>query len=491
MDRRQFLATQAGVISSLAIFPAISAQSADFADMFEAMRGRQLPGQIDEIRLSSKGAVPAGLSGDFFKNGPALPQGYLRQNGHLFDGDGFIQRFRISPLGVNFTGRFVETSKYKAEQEHGDLFRQSFSTVWPGSPMIRSTDEINTGNTSIRQIGDQTMALWEAGSPHEIDPQTLETKGVVSFGEGLEGLPFSAHPKRDPAGGWWNFGQIVWHNKLVLYQLDDAGRQIKHALISTPHPGMIHDFAVTERFLIFVIPPFIWSEENIGPLTSFLDAHDWKKTAMTEILVIDKNDLTIARRYQSKASFVFHFANAFDDKNGDVHLDICRYETPRVVTNSLRWDGHSKNKHVDDTSLLTRLTLKKSSSEVDLETLTTAAVEFPRLPDDLQTRSEHRCLTLGIDTATSLFRSVLIVNSDTGSVQTYDLGPDSHADEHMFVRDADTGRLWVLGVYADLVTKTTKFHILDAENMAGGPVFIADLPYIMPSALHGDFVPHA
>jgi carotenoid cleavage dioxygenase len=44
------------------------------------------------------------------------------------------------------------------------------------------------------------LALWEAGPPHELDPRTLETRGVYDFDGKLQG-PMTEHPKIDPDTG--------------------------------------------------------------------------------------------------------------------------------------------------------------------------------------------------------------------------------------------------------------------------------------------------
>ena len=50
----------------------------------------------------------------------------------------------------------------------------------------------NSANTNGCYWGGKLHALWEAGAPHELDPDTLETKGASDMG-GLVGLG----PKRD------------------------------------------------------------------------------------------------------------------------------------------------------------------------------------------------------------------------------------------------------------------------------------------------------
>ena len=56
----------------------------------------------------------------------------------------------------------------------------------------------NAANTNIIGYANRLLALFEAGSPHELKPLTLETVGLFDFGGKLTG-PVTAHPKFDPA----------------------------------------------------------------------------------------------------------------------------------------------------------------------------------------------------------------------------------------------------------------------------------------------------
>ena len=52
----------------------------------------------------------------------------------------------------------------------------------------------NPSNTSMLQHAGKLLVLCEGGSPMEVDPKTLETKGPVVFGQELP-MGFSAHSR--------------------------------------------------------------------------------------------------------------------------------------------------------------------------------------------------------------------------------------------------------------------------------------------------------
>jgi all-trans-8'-apo-beta-carotenal 15,15'-oxygenase len=112
---------------------------------------------------------------------------------------------------------------------------------------------MNTANTSVTVQAGRLYALWEGGSATELDPITLGTLGPHAWAPELAGVPFSAHPKREPDGTLWNFGTFA--GKLVLYQIGADGRLQRSQLLPLPGAPMLHDFVLTERFIVLLLPP--------------------------------------------------------------------------------------------------------------------------------------------------------------------------------------------------------------------------------------------
>src|SRR5690606_39797040 len=97
----------------------------------------------------------------------------------------------------------------------------------------------NVANTSVVHHGGRLYALWEAGWPHRIDPDNLDTLARDDLGGALRNpgslierlvapeLPFSAHPRVCPrTGELFNFGLAATgtRSRLCLYRLDPGGR---------------------------------------------------------------------------------------------------------------------------------------------------------------------------------------------------------------------------------------------------------------------------
>ncbi|MFM7464332.1 MAG: carotenoid oxygenase family protein, partial [Cyanobium sp.] len=149
----------------------------DRADWASAFRNVTLE-LTDEPLTARSGAIPAELLGTLYRNGP----GRLERGGHWvhhpFDGDGMVTALTFGSKGATLTNRFVRTEGWLAEEKAGKpLYRGVFGTQKPGGPLANVLDVRlkNIANTHVVCLGDQLLALWEASSPHALDPHTLET----------------------------------------------------------------------------------------------------------------------------------------------------------------------------------------------------------------------------------------------------------------------------------------------------------------------------
>jgi carotenoid cleavage dioxygenase-like enzyme len=81
---------------------------------------------------------------------------------------------------------------------------------------------------------------------------------------------------------------------------------------------------------------------------------------------------------------------------------------------------------------------------------------------------------------------------ETGRTQRYSFGTDWLVEEHVLVPDAadpSGPAQWAVGTALDLQRGRTVLSVFRADQISDGPVAQATLPYAMPIALHGCFVP--
>ncbi|HEY8375815.1 MAG TPA: carotenoid oxygenase family protein, partial [Nannocystis sp.] len=108
---------------------------------------RELDGPLTVV----EGAVPPGLRGVLFRNGPGRLQLHGQRYGHLFDGDGHINRFAFTDDGVLYRNRYVRTREFLAEEAARRILYRNFGTNIPGGlhKNLFRTRFKNVANTSV------------------------------------------------------------------------------------------------------------------------------------------------------------------------------------------------------------------------------------------------------------------------------------------------------------------------------------------------------
>ena len=217
-------------------------------------------------QLATRGRWPAALAGRFYRNGPALYERGGERYHPWFDGDGMVQQFTLAGGQISPRGRLVRTSKLLAEQQAGRFLFDAFGMSMAHPAPIGGPDSLNPANTNAVEHAGRILALWEGGSAYSLSPDDLATQGPVAWRDDLRGVPFSAHPKIDTAGHWWNIGSAGRH--LVVWHIDARGRRVDVQRGESPVPrGMVHDMAVTQRHLVLPLPPvkLRFDEPTDGP----------------------------------------------------------------------------------------------------------------------------------------------------------------------------------------------------------------------------------
>lgn len=504
MDRRDFCRSLIGAAGALALNARAAAPSslptADaWASAFDAERAAHpwtlgyagVQADVEPMPLALRGRLPAGLTGAFYRNGPARHILGGQRYHHPFDGDGMVQKYAVSERGIVHSGRFVRTEKFLADSAAGRPVRAAFGTNPPGAEEIASPDAVNVANTSVVHHGGELMALWEGGSAMRLDPATLATGGAKVWSPDYAGMPFSAHPKIEPDGTLWNFGVSSAQGLLSIYRVEPSGELASAATIKVPDIAMVHDFAVTARHLVFLLPPLAFEHARFEAGATFLDSHVWKPRLGLRVLVLEKDRLDSPRWFELPAGFVFHVGNAWED-GSTIRMDFVRSPSAWNVLTGLpslmrgRYDGRE-----DSTAALLEIDLQASRAR---QTLLPQVVEFPRVdPRVVGRRYAQVYYAARIDAGDRPgFDAVMRMDVESGETDVYRYGADVMAEEHVLVpkreESGEEGDGWVVGTALDLKRGQMLFSVFDARRLRDGPIVQGVLPRVMPLGLHGIFV---
>jgi all-trans-8'-apo-beta-carotenal 15,15'-oxygenase len=265
--------------------------------------------------------------------------------------------------------------------------------------------------------------------------------------------------------------------------------------VPTANADMVHDFAMTERYLVFVLMPYRYQPRPDDPALSFVGHYAWQAGQPGQVLVVDKADFKAVRLIDIPARGVFHLGNAWEEGVGGNTL---RFGT---VSYDDFPDFMRRAGDVMDHSLLAYPGTRWTEHEVDLAAGTVRSaspfagtVEFPRF-DPRRIGRASRCVYLmgrqGGEGELFGFNTVRRFDQRTAQLQEYRYGPGVVAEEHVFVPAPGTDaeeRGWLVGTSYDWRQRRTTLSVFDAAAVADGPLAQATLPYALPLGIHGQFV---
>jgi all-trans-8'-apo-beta-carotenal 15,15'-oxygenase len=435
------------------------------------------------------GAVPPALRGILFRNGSGRNDLAGQWFAHWFDGDGMVQAIRFDADGIRYRNRYVDTPQYRDETRARRIVHRGFGKMRPGGVLANTFRmAANVSNTSVVMADGRLLSLWEGGPPYELDPATLDTRGVEDFAGAVKA--FSAHPRIDPATGeLFNFG-IDYGQQCTLtpYRLQ-RGTLTRLAPVALPYPVMNHDFVLTERHLVFCLGPILVHPiKFVLGLSSFDRALHWEGGKPTQILLVPR-DGGAPRFIETDAFFQFHFANAYED-DGAIVLDLCRYPDFATIGQALR-DYWRSDWPAAGMAALTRLRIDLGSGRVESRAFAAGSSnEFPKFdPRRVGRRYRYAYIACNpADRTRGLQQQLGKVDLDSGAVATHDFGPHGYVGEPYFIPTGggeDDGVIVTL--VFDAASGLSAIVGLDARDL--GTLFTARLRHHVPYGLHGCFSP--
>lgn len=505
MTRRALLHRFAATSAAGAVPAAAAADLTDAVAQFDASADRHpwlsafkgvtdAQGDLRCEALALRGRWPAALKGRFYRNGPAVFERGGDRITHWFGGDGMVQQFTIGRGTVSHRGRLVQTTKLTAEQQAGRFLYNGFGVTRGGLGRISGPDSFNAANTNALEHGGRVLAMWEGGSAYDLDPRTLDTRGPVTWAQGLQQVPFTAHPKIDADGHLWNVGTLG--DKMVAWHIGPEGRLEKIQVGQSPYPGgMVHDMAVTPRYLVVPMPPVKPNFTALIQGERSQQAIRFEADQPMRVLVMHKDDIQQRRVFELPAEMMFHVGNAHETPDGHIVLSYVGSDDHfgLVQGASTLMTGDLPDKPLEARSRTCVVRLDMTSGRAVHDALDDH-VEFPRI-DPRLTGLPARLL---VSTARWRARSdrdpwwhaVQLHDLHTGRTERYDYGADMMVEEHIFV--PKPGRTherdsWLLGTTIDVRRQVTVLNVLDAARLSDGPIAQASLPYLLPAGFHGNF----
>lgn len=292
---------------------------ADFSSMPQAA-GYFAPARFDAELLDCEvvGRIPDGLTGAFYR----LHADWLYPPKFPDDAslaaDGYVSMFRFRDGSVDYRARYVRTDRFTRQAAARRQLYGYYRNAYTDDPEVRNVanpGERTTANTTPVIIAGKLYATKEDGLPYELDPNTLETLGPTDFGGQWKSQTFTAHPKRDP-----DTGEVVAFGyeasgpasrDVFLATFDRAGAISSSMRFEVPHTTMLHDCAITDRYVILPGSSAVTSHER---LEQGRIHWGWDSSAPSYYGIIPRGgDAHSIRWFRGPERSIVHTANAWSD----------------------------------------------------------------------------------------------------------------------------------------------------------------------------------
>ncbi|MGJ5630215.1 carotenoid oxygenase family protein [Nostoc sp. CALU 1950] len=438
--------------------------------------------EITTDKLSVIGELPPELSGMFVRNGPN-PQWTPIGQYHWFDGDGMLHGVQISNGIATYRNRYVQTAGWKKEREAG-------KAIWSGLLEPPQMDNPhggykNTANTALVWHAGQMLALNEGGKPHAIKLPELETIGEYSYNGKLVSA-FTAHPKVDPVTGEMIFfGYSVFVPPYLQYSVVSAqGELLRTVPIELPIGVMMHDFAITENYTIFMDLPLTFNPERAQRGESVMM---FERDRSSRFGIVPRHgDNSNIRWFESPSCYVFHTLNAYEDGD-EVVLIACRMTSTTVL-------GLDDSQPDPEANIprLHRWRFNLSTGTVHEEMLDDVASEFPRVNENLLGRkTRYGYSNKAADSPLPLFEGIIKYDFSSGKSQTHEFGEGRYGGEAVFAprpgaTAEDDG--WLMTFVHDEDSDTSELVVVNAQDVTAEPVARVIIPQRVPYGFHGAWV---
>ena len=430
--------------------------------------GRPLTEERTLTELQVTGSIPIELDGRYVRNGPNPISG---TSAHPFFGDGMLHGIRLRDGKAQwYHNRYVQTP-YIANPSVDIL-----------DPAVMMDMKSSKANTHVVGHAGKIFALEEGHFPYEVDGD-LNSIGPVDYDGVLTGS-FTAHPKICPiTGEMLAFGYSSFEPYLRYLRVSADGKLVQTENITVGGPTMMHDFNITQNFVVFMDLPAVFNLQ-LAMRGDMPIRWDESYPARLGVMPRDGTDAQV-NWYEINPCYVFHPMNSYEE--GDT-----------IVLDVARFDHMWRESSIDfPPPQLWRWTIDSKTGKVREEQIDDRPAEFPRVADSVIGLKHRYGYLMAMSTGGSSDDAM----SQTGAILKYDREAGVRTDiefsrgqtcgEPVFVPSAsakaeDDG--YLMTYLYDAQTDTSRFVIMDAATMDSTPVASVELPRI-PNGFHGSWIP--
>jgi carotenoid cleavage dioxygenase-like enzyme len=455
--------------------------------------------------LDVEGSLPDWLDGTLIRNGPGQFAVGGRVLRHWFDGLALPRRYGFDPEAgrVEYAVRYLRSETYRGARE-GRLVSDQFATPARFATGLRGQLARLRGPTltdnalvSFARVGDRVAAVTETPQMVALDPETLDAGPTFEYDDDLDLTGSLGHVHHDPARDEYvNLGVRYGRESEYVLTRRPTGDRAREVIarVEVSRPSYVHSFALTPRYAVVTLSPFVTRPLDLLLADTFLDAFSWRPERGTSFLVIDR-ETGATTRLRTDPFLVFHHAAAFAE--GDtVTIDLVAYPDHRAVT-GLSLAALRAGRADLPAGRLRRYQLHLADETVESRTLHEGTVEFPTLDYGAATTDgRHGWVALAAadpDPPIGLPTRIDRLDLLTGDRRSWG-HPDTYPSEPLFVprvpagerEHVETDEGVLLVELFDPKADQTALVVLDARTL--DRLARVELPRALPLGFHGQYL---
>ncbi len=455
--------------------------------------------------LAIEGSVPGDVEGTLFRAvpDPKFPP-FMEDGGAVLSGDGMVSALRIGGGKASFAIRYVQTERHRAEAAAGRALFGKYRNPFTDQPGARGLDRTVANTTPVWHAG-RLLMTKEDGRPYRIDPHTLATAGRYDFGGRLKSATVTAHGRIDPQSGeMFLFGYEadgLASTKVAYFIVDKRGDLSREQWFDAPYCSMMHDFAITEHYVLFPIYP---TTCDIARLKAGGDhwVHEMQLGSWVGVMP-RYGDVAEMRWFKGpKGVSCYHMMNAFEDAQGRIQFDQCLSSV-----NAFPFIQRASGLNVAPENSGGRLARWSIDLKTDAGCVTETTIgppgDLPLIPATSQGRAythgwmltmnpEMRGPPMAGGPVGAMFNMLLRLDFTGKPTQALALPPGHCFNEPVHVpSSAPRHEGWLLTMVDQQIGPADFRHVLwviEAENPGAGPVATIEIPHRLRPQVHGWWV---
>jgi carotenoid cleavage dioxygenase-like enzyme len=465
----------------------VAAKEPNLVDINPYLNGIYAPVAEETTILDCKveGEVPRDLFGAYCRNGPN-PAHTPANLHHWFDGDGMIHAVHFENGKAEYRNRYIRCDDYKAEVA-GTL--DAGGVLLPAN-RARELVYKDTANTDLVFHNGSLMALWYVcGKPMRVDARTLTTIGNESFGGKLP-RHVSAHGKVDTVTGDFAFFDYALYEPWMAYGVVDKHNVLKNFQhVELPGPRLPHDMGLTENYVILHDLPVVFTQGGLRNSLWRIEQQD----RPARFGVAPRNGRGDAIKwFEAEPCYIYHVANAWEEGD-EVVMHACK-----MIPNG-RKPNAAFGPYAPMAAVLAlhavpvEWRMNVRTGAIRSRQLDDRLGEFPVINNRFTGRRSRYSYNVSIpDAETLLFDGIHKYDLGSGARQTYRYEAGVFGSEPAFAqriggKDEDDGYLVVFTI--DENDGNSEVQILDAKDIAAGPIGRVRLPCRVPAGFHATWAP--